>query len=291
MNTSPFSGKEGQYSTSRNIKERLDKELMTDVALRVEGGESADTFIVSGRGELHLSILIEKMRREGYEFQVSRPQVIMKDVDGQKMEPFEAVTIECPENAAGSVIEKMGKRKGEMKDMRVESGHSYMEFDIPTRGLIGYRSEFLTDTKGLGIINSLFAGYRPSVGSLEGGVHGSLIAFEPGTSTSYGLAAAQERGQMFIGPGVEVYAGMVIGQNAKPEDLEVNVAKEKRLTNMRSKGDGDGIRLDTPRDMSLEDALEYLGDDELLEVTPKSLRLRKTMLDANDRKRVKRSAE
>ncbi|TAK05050.1 translational GTPase TypA [Patescibacteria group bacterium] len=291
VNTSPFAGKEGQYSTSRNIKERLERELMTDVALRMGPGQSAETFVVSGRGELHLEILIEKMRREGYEFQVSRPQVIFHEDAGGKTEPYEQVFIECPESAAGSVIEKMGKRKGEMKDMKVESGTALLEFDVPTRGLIGYRAEFLTDTKGLGIINSLFLGYRPWVAGFESQPHGSLIAFEDGTSMGYGLATAQERGQMFIGPGVHVYAGMVVGQNAKPEDLEVNVAREKRLSNMRSKGDGAGIRLDTPRDMSLEDALEYLGDDELLEVTPLSLRIRKTILDSNLRKRVSRAAE
>ncbi len=293
VNTSPFAGREGQYSTSRNIKERLERELMNDVALRVESGESADAFVVSGRGELHLAILIEKMRREGYEFQVSRPQVIFKkDARGEPVEPFEAVSIECPETATGSVIEKMGKRRAEMKDMRVEPsavagqpGTAYLEFEIPTRGLIGYRAEFLTDTKGMGIVNSLFLGYRPTVGAFEASPHGSLIAFEDGTSMAYGLDGAQERGQLFIGPGVEVYAGMVVGQNAKPEDLEVNVAREKRLSNMRSKGDGAGIRLDTPRQMSLEDSLEYLGDDELLEVTPKSLRIRKTILDHVKRKR------
>jgi GTP-binding protein len=295
VNTSPFAGREGEYSTSRNLKERLERELMNDVALRVEPGQSADTFVVSGRGELHLAILIEKMRREGYEFQVSRPQVIFKEKDGVKTEPFEAVSIECPEASMGSVIEKMGKRRGEMRDMRVEqpagvaagagTGIGYLEFEIPTRGLIGYRSEFLTDTKGQGILNSLFLEYRPAVGGIDANIHGSLIAFEDGTAMAYGLDAAQERGQLFIEPGVEVYAGMIVGQNAKPEDLEVNVAKEKRLSNMRSKGDGAGIRLDTARQMSLEDCLEYLGDDELLEVTPKSLRLRKTILDHTRRKR------
>ncbi len=291
VNTSPFAGKEGQYSTSRNIKERLERELMTDVALRMAPGQSAETFVVSGRGELHLEILIEKMRREGYEFQVSRPQVIFHEDGGVKTEPFEQVFIEAPEVAAGSVIEKMGKRKGEMKDMKIESGTALLEFDVPTRGLIGYRAEFLTDTKGMGIINSLFLGYRPWISGFEAAPHGSLIAFEDGTAMGYGLAAAQERGQLFIGPAVHVYAGMVVGQNAKPEDLEVNVAREKRLSNMRSKGDGAGIRLDTPRAMSLEDALEYLGDDELLEVTPLSLRIRKTILDATKRKRVARIGE
>lgn len=295
VNTSPFAGREGQYSTSRNLKDRLDRELMNDVALLVDLGETADTFVVSGRGELHLGILIEKMRRDGYEFQVSRPQVIFHEEDGHKSEPFELVSIECPEEAMGSVIEKMSKRRGEMKDMHVEDLKAvgdeatrriaYLDFEIPTRGLIGYRSEFLTDTKGQGIINSLFLGYRPAVGDVETNPHGSLIAFEDGTAMSYGLAAAQERGQLFIGPTFEVYAGMIVGQNAKAEDLEVNVAKEKRLSNMRSKGDGEATRLDTPRSMSLEDCMEYLGDDELLEVTPKNLRLRKSILDHTKRKR------
>ena len=286
VNTSPFSGKEGQFTTSRNIKERLDRELQTDVALRVGQGDTADKFIVSGRGELHLAILIEKMRREGFELQVSRPQVILKPVNGVECEPIEQVFIEVPEEFAGSVIEKMGKRRGEMRDMKVERGATHLEFNIPTRGLIGYRNEFLTDTKGLGIINSLFAGYEPYRGDFTGMQHGSLIAFEAGTSITYGLLAAQERGQLFIGAGVEVYGGMVVGQNAKPVDLEVNVCKEKRLSNMRSKGDGGQEKLDTPRAMDLEDALEYIGDDELVEATPKSIRIRKAVLDHLERKRA-----
>lgn len=285
VNTSPFAGNEGQFSTSRNIKERLDRELQNDVALRVESGGGEGSFIVSGRGELHLSILIEKMRREGFEIQVSRPQVIFKEQAGKKLEPFEEVSIECPEGVNGSVIEKMGRRKGEMKDMRIENGTGYLEFVIPTRGLIGYRTEFMMDTRGQGIINTLFLGYEPHVGAIEGAPHGSLIVHETGTSNTYGLQAAQERGQLFIGPGIEVYEGMVIGQNAKPEDLAVNVCKEKKLSNMRSKGDGVAEGLDTPRAMSLEEALEYLGEDELLEVTPKSLRIRKQYLKEFERKR------
>ena len=291
VNTSPFAGREGQYTTSRNIRERLDRELQTDVALRVEPGESADRFTVSGRGELHLAILIEKMRREGFELQVSRPQVIMKEINGKESEPVEQVFIEVPEESSGIVIEKMGKRRAEMKDMKVENKTTFLEFTIPTRGLIGYRNEFLTDTKGLGIINTLFLGYEPYRGDFSDVPHGSLIAFEAGTSIGYGLVAAQERGQLFMGPGVEVYAGMVVGQNAKSDDLEVNVCKEKRLSNMRSKGDGGQDRMDTPRIMELEDALEYIGDDELVEATPKSVRIRKAILDHMERKRVKKSKD
>lgn len=286
VNTSPFSGQEGQYTTSRNIKERLERELQNDVALRVEAGSGDGTFIVSGRGELHLAILIERMRREGFEIQVSRPQVIFREEGGQKTEPFEEVSIECPEGMSGTVIEKMGRRKADMKDMRVENGTAYLQFEIPTRGLIGYRTEFMMDTRGQGVINTLFLGYRPFIGSIDSGPHGSLIAHETGESNTYGLLAAQERGQLFIGPGLKIYEGMVVGQNAKPEDLIVNVCKEKKLSNMRSKGDGVAEGLDTPRSMSLEEALEYLGEDELLEVTPQNLRIRKQFLKEFERKRV-----
>lgn len=285
VNTSPFGGQEGQYTTSRNIKERLERELQNDVALRVETASGEGNFIVSGRGELHLAILIERMRREGFEMQVSRPQVIFKEENGQKTEPFEEVSLECPENMSGSVIEKMGRRKGEMKDMSVDAGTAYLQFVIPTRGLIGYRTEFMMDTRGQGIINALFLGYRPYVGTIDGSPHGSLIAHETGESNTYGLQAGQERGQLFIGPGVKVYEGMVIGQNAKPEDLTVNICKEKKLSNMRSKGDGVAEGLNTPRAMSLEESLEYLGEDELLEVTPQSLRIRKQYLKDFERKR------
>ncbi len=285
VNTSPFGGSEGQYSTSRNIKERLERELQNDVALRVESAGGEGNFIVSGRGELHLSILIERMRREGFELQVSRPQVIFKEENGHKTEPFEEVSIECPEGASGSVIEKMGRRKAEMKDMKVENGIAYLQFVIPTRGLIGYRTEFMMDTRGQGILNTLFLGYQPHVGVIDATPHGSLIVHETGESNTYGLQAAQERGQLFIGPGVKVYEGMVIGQNAKPEDLAVNVCKEKKLSNMRSKGDGVAEGLNTPRTMSLEECLEYLGDDELLEVTPLNLRIRKQYLKEFERKR------
>ncbi|MDD5251893.1 MAG: translational GTPase TypA [Patescibacteria group bacterium] len=288
INTSPFAGREGKYTTSRNLKERLDRELETDVALRVMPTDAGDHWVVAGRGELHLAILIEKMRREGYELEVSKPQVIMKEVNGVLSEPTEQCYIEVPESSAGIVIEKMGRRHGEMKDMRVENGNAYLEFLIPTRGLIGYRSEMLTDTKGLGIMNTLFAGFKPFKGEFESNPHGSLVAFEDGVSIGYGLGNSQERGQLFIGPAVEVYAGMVVGQNAKAEDIEVNVCKEKKLSNMRSKGDGEALRLDVPRAMTLEDTLEYIGDDELVEVTPKSLRIRKTILDHLARKRSQR---
>lgn len=288
VNTSPFAGSEGEYSTSRNLKERLERELETDIALRVAPADSGDKWIVSGRGELHLSILIEKIRREGYELQVSRPQVIYKEADGKKQEPIEELTIECPEEFSGSVIAKMGIRKGEMKDMRVDRHTAHMDFVIPTRGLIGYRNEFMTDTKGLGIMNSLFLGYKNYRGDFDASPHGSLIAFESGISNTYGLLAAQERGTLFIGPNIKVYEGMVVGQNAKPEDPSVNICKEKKLSNMRSKGDGVAEALDVPREMGLENALEYIGDDELVEVTPKNIRIRKAFLSAILRKRSER---
>ncbi len=289
INTSPFAGKEGQYGTSRNIRERLIKELDTDVALRMAEGTSADEFIVSGRGELHLAILIERMRREGYEFQVSRPEVIItKDAHGKSMEPIEDIWIDVPEQYSGAVIEKLGRRKGELKNMQVENGITQFHFSITTRGLIGYRNEFLTDTRGTGIMNSLFAGLTESVGDIEANPHGSLIAFEAGISRGYGLIGAQERGQLFIGPAIEVYEGQVIGQNAKAEDLEVNVCKEKRLSNMRSKGDGVSEGIDAPRTMNLEDALEYIGDDELVEVTPKNIRIRKKILSSSERQKIRR---
>ncbi len=289
INTSPFSGQEGQWTTSRQIKERLERELETDVALRRFNTESMDRWTIAGRGELHLAILIEKMRREGFELEVSKPQVIFKeDAGGRKQEPMEQVTIEVPEEFVGVVIEKMGTRRGEMKDMRVENKTAYLEFAIPTRGLIGYRSELLTDTKGLGIMNSLFLGYEDYKGDFEANAHGSLVAFEDGVTVTYGLVAAQERGQLFVGPGVHVYAGMVVGQNAKTEDIEVNVCKEKKLSNMRSKGDGGSAKVDVPRTMDLEDALEFIGDDELVEVTPKNIRIRKMVLNHLERKRSQR---
>ncbi len=284
-NTSPFAGDEGEFSTARHLKERLEKELLNDVALKIEKGEGDSSFVVSGRGELHLAILIEKMRREGYELQVSRPQVIFKEVDGKTMEPFEAVSIECPEAFTGMVIEKMGKRRGEMKDMLVENAVAFLEFEIPTRGLIGYRNEFLTDTKGQGILNTLLLGYREKAGDITATSHGAMISMENGETMGYSLTNLQERGTLFVGPSVKVYAGMVIGENSRAEDMEVNPCKEKKLSNMRSKGDGASVSLETPRDMTLEINLEFLGDDELLEVTPKSLRIRKAILDPVKRKR------
>ncbi len=287
VNTSPFAGKEATYSTSRNLDERLTRELQNDVALRMERGSGEGTFIVSGRGELHLAILIEKMRREGYEMQVSRPHVIFREIDGTVEEPFELVSIECPDNASGIVIEKMGKRRGIMKNMRVEENTAYLDFEIPTRGFIGYRNEFITDTRGQGIINSLLLGYRPEIGAIPTNPHGSLISMETGKAIAYALDNLQERGRLFVQPGDTVYEGMVVGENSRPEDMEVNPTKEKKLSNMRSKGDGAGIRLDEAHVMELEDALEYIGDDELVEVTPKSIRIRKSYLDPHARSRFK----
>ncbi|MEK7094852.1 MAG: translational GTPase TypA [Patescibacteria group bacterium] len=285
-NTSPFAGEEGQFCTSRNVEERLMREVAHDVALRVE--KTGDgTFEVAGRGELHLAILIEKMRREGYELQVSKPQVIVKVENGKKLEPFELVSIEVPESFSGVVIEHMGKRRGEMKDMRMENGTAFLDFEIPTRGLIGYRSEFLTDTKGNGILNSLLLGFKEWAGEVDANAHGSLVSMERGETMSYSLLSLQERGRLFVRPQVQVYPGMIIGQNAKVEDMDVNPCKEKKMTNIRSKGEGVVAGLEVARELSLEQAIEYLGDDELLEVTPKNLRLRKAILDMNMRRRAK----
>jgi GTP-binding protein len=289
VNTSPLAGKEGEFSTSRHLKIRLMREALSDVALKVEtSGTSDSVFTVFGRGELHISILIEKMLREGYEFQVGKPQVIFKEEDGEKQEPFEDVYVECPEDFSGTVIEKLGKRKGEMKDMKVERDIAYMHFLVSTRSLIGYRSEFLTDTRGEGIISALFHGYLPHIGDIDVQEVGSLIAHESGASTHYGLVAAQNRGTLFIKPGVKVYEGMIVGQNSRPEDIEVNVCREKKLTNMRASGSDMTEVLHSARNMSLEEAIEYLGDDELLEVTPKNLRLRKMRLNKHERKRDKK---
>ena len=287
VNTSPFGGREGTLTTSNNIRDRLYKEIETDVALRVEDAPGArDKWVVSGRGELHLSILIEKMRREGYEFQVSRPQVIFKEIDGKKTEPIERLSIEVPESQMGIVIEHMGKRKGTMVEMRVENSTAFMEFLVPTRGLIGFRNQFLTDTRGLGIMNTIFEKFEEYKGDFEANPHGSLVAHETGTTRTYGLLAAEGRGELFVGPGVEIYQGQIVGQNAKSQDLRVNVCKEKQLSNMRAKSDGAMEFLKVPRTLTLEDAIEYIGDDELVEVTPKSVRLRKIWLDPSDEARA-----
>jgi len=287
VNNSPFNGKEGQFSTSRQIKARLFKELETDVALNVEEATGV-RWTVSGRGELHLAILIERMRREGYEFQVSRPQVIIKKMSGQKMVPFEKVYIEVPEKFHGIVIQKLSSRRGELKEMKKIDDTVILEFVVPTRGLFGYRREFLTDTKGLGMINTIFYQYQADLKNWKEGSQGSLVAHETGLTNLYGLRNVQDRGILFFGPGVMVYQGQVVGQNSKSEDIRVNVCKTKHLSNMRSKGDGTTEHFDGPKTMSLEDALEYIREDELVEVTPKNIRIRKIFLDEVSARRAAR---
>ncbi len=279
VNDSPFAGKEGKFVTSRNIRDRLFKEVETNVSMRVEETETTDTFKVSGRGELHLSILIETMRRQGYEFQVSRPKVITKVENGVLMEPIELLIVEVPEEYVGAVMQKIGSRRGELENMGTRDGGStHLEFRIPARGLIGYRSEFMTDTNGNGIMNNLFAGYEEYKGEIETREHGSIVAHETGESTAYGLFNTQDRGRLFIGPGVPVYEGMIVGECAKNEDLTCNICKTKHMTNTRSSGSDDALRLVPHTTLSLEQSMEFIKDDELMEVTPTSIRLRKRIL-------------
>ena len=284
VNNSPFAGREGKYVTSRNIRDRLFKEVETNVAMRVEETDSSDTFKVSGRGELHLSILIETMRRQNYEFQVSRPTVIYKTINGKLCEPMELLMIEVPDNYVGAVMEKLGTRKAELLNMGTrETGTTHLEFKIPARGLMGYRSEFLTDTNGNGIMNHVFDCYEPYKGDILQRQQGSLIAHETGETTGYGLFAAQDRGRLFVGPGVPVYEGMIVGASPKSEDITVNVCKKKHVTNTRAAGSDEALKLTPPSIMSLEQSLEFITDDELVEVTPKSIRLRKTILNKEQR--------
>ena len=289
VNNGPLAGKEGQFITSRHIRDRLFKELERNVSLRVKETASPDSFEVCGRGELHLSVLIETMRREGFELLVSRPKVIFKEIDGVKCEPMERLVVNVPDDSIGTVIEKLGRRKAEMVNMEpAEMGHTKIEFKIPARGIIGYRTEFLTDTKGEGTMNHIFDSYEPYKGDIQARVRGTIVAFEAGKSITYGLYNAQERGELLIGAGVEVYEGMIIGINSRNEDISINVCKEKHLTNTRASGSDDALRLVPPLQMSLEKAIEFIAEDELVEVTPLNIRLRKVILDSKTREREAR---
>ena len=290
VNTSPFAGREGQFVTSRHIRDRLFKEVETNVAMRVEETDSADVFKVSGRGELHLSILIEQMRREGYELQVGKPEVVYKTINGQKCEPMENLTIEVPQEYMGAVMESLGTRKAELSNMTEVSGYMRMEFVIPARGLIGFRSELLTNTKGNGIMNHVFCGYVPFKGDIPGRTRGSLVAFEQGETTGYGIYTLQDRGTMFISPGQQVYEGMIVGENSRELDIDINPCKKKNVSNMRTSSSDEAIRLVPPRILSLEQALEYINEDELVEVTPENIRLRKAILDRTARGRANKNA-
>ena len=290
VNTSPFAGREGQFVTSRHLRDRLFKEIETNVAMHVEETDSADVFKVSGRGELHLSILIEQMRREGYELQVGKPEVVYKTINGQKCEPMENLTVEVPQEYMGAVMEALGTRKAELSNMTELSGYIRMEFFIPARGLIGFRSELLTSTKGNGIMNHIFHGYVPYKGDMSGRSHGSLVAFEQGETTGYGIFSLQDRGTMFISPGQQVYEGMIVGENARDIEMDINPCKKKNATNMRTSASDEAIRLTPPRILSLEQALEYINDDELVEVTPENIRLRKAILDRTARGRAAKNA-
>lgn len=289
VNDGPFAGQEGKFVTSRHLRDRLYRELNTDVSLRVEDTDTTETFKVSGRGELHLSILIETMRREGYEFLVSKPEVLFKEIDGKKCEPMEQVIIDVPEEFVGNVIEKLGSRKGEMTNMTpsANGGYTRVEFSIPSRGLIGYKNELLTDTKGNGIMNTIFDGYQPYKGDIPTRSMGSLVAFESGEAVAYGLFNAQDRGDLFITAGTKVYTGMIVGRNSRADDLDVNVCKKKQLTNMRSSSADEALKLTPPIVMSLEQSLEFISEDEYVEVTPTSIRMRKKVLDPGLRRKIR----